>query len=137
MQEAISEGYYDVSSYEDIKNDSEIYGRIIVQEFTYWMIITGWDIKKDLLPKLVSGDVIGTLAVTEDLFAPSKDNIKLSCESGKINGKKLAVPDASMATHALVGAKSDKGVGLQVADLSHEGVSIEHQENIDESRGHF
>ena len=50
MQEAISEGYYDVSSYEDIKNDSEIYGRVIVQEFAYWMIITGWDIKKDLLP---------------------------------------------------------------------------------------
>tara|TARA_B100000989_G_scaffold214718_1_gene163281 strand:- start:396 stop:1361 length:966 start_codon:yes stop_codon:yes gene_type:complete len=50
MQEAISKGYYDVSSYDDIKNDSEIYGRIIVQEFAYWMIITGWDIKKDLLP---------------------------------------------------------------------------------------
>ena len=48
------------------------------------------EMKKDLLPKLVSGDVIGTLAVTEDLFAPSKDNIKLSCESGKINGKKIA-----------------------------------------------
>ena len=95
------------------------------------------EIKKDLLPKLVSGDVIGTLAVTEDLYAPSKDNIKLSCESGKINGKKIAVPDASIATHALVVAKSEKGICLQIADLSNEGVSIEHQENIDESRGHF
>ena len=36
--------------HKDIKNDSEIYGRVIVQEFVYWMIITGWDIKKDLLP---------------------------------------------------------------------------------------
>ena len=82
------------------------------------------EMKKDLLPKLVSGDVIGTLAVTEDLFAPSKDNIKLSCESGKINGKKIAVPDASIATHALVVAKTEKGICLQIADLSHEGVQL-------------
>ena len=39
------------------------------------------EIKSHFLPKLVSGDVIGTLAVTEDLFAPSKDNIKLSLKT--------------------------------------------------------
>ena len=50
MQEAISKGYYGVSMYDDIKNDTENYGRIIVQEFAYWLIITGWDIKKDLKP---------------------------------------------------------------------------------------
>ena len=58
--------------------------------------------KNSLLPKLVSGDIVGTLAVTEDLFAPSKENIELSYNSGKINGKKIAVPDASIATHARV-----------------------------------
>ena len=95
------------------------------------------EIKKDLLPKLVTGEVIGTLAVTEELYAPSKSNIKVSSKNNILNGKKIAVPDAEIATHSLVVSKSDKGVSLQLVDLSSPGVTIKHQENIDESRGHF
>ena len=94
-------------------------------------------IKKEFLPKLVSGDIVGTLAVTEELHAPSASNIQVTYESGKLNGKKIAVPDAKVSTHALVVAKSTKGISLQIVDLSSEGVLIEHQETIDESRGHF
>ena len=94
-------------------------------------------IKKEFLPKLVSGDIVGTLAVTEELQAPSASNIQVTYESGKLNGKKIAVPDAKVSTHALVVAKSTKGISLQIVDLSSEGVLIEHQETIDESRGHF
>ena len=50
MNEAISKGHYDVSSYEDIIDDSnqdedkyEIYQRIITQEFVYWLIMTEWN----------------------------------------------------------------------------------------------
>ena len=95
------------------------------------------EIKKDILPRLVTGEIVGTLAVTEDLHAPTKNNINLSYVDGKINGKKIAVPDAGVATHAIVVAKSNKGISLQLVDLSATGVTIEHQENIDESRGHF
>ena len=95
------------------------------------------EIKKEFLPKLVSGDIVGTLAVTEELHAPSASNIQVTYESGKLNGKKIAVPDAKVSTHALVVAKSTKGISLQIVDLSSEGVLIEHQETIDESRGHF
>ena len=77
------------------------------------------------------------MAVTEDLYAPTEDNIKLLCDNGLLNGKKIAVPDVGAATHAIVVAKSKNGISLQVVDLSSNGVSIEHQENIDESRGHF
>jgi len=106
--------------------------------FTEAIINYGTDeIKKDILPKLVSGEVVGTLGVTEDLQAPTKDNISLTYIDGKINGKKIAVPDAGVATHAVIVAKSDKGIGLQLVDLSSSGVTIQHQENIDESRGHF
>ena len=94
-------------------------------------------IKKEFLPKLVSGDIVGTLAVTEELHAPSASNIQVTYESGKLNGKKIAVPDAKVSTHVLVVAKSTKGISLQIVDLSSEGVLIEHQETIDESRGHF
>ena len=95
------------------------------------------EIKKDILPKLVSGEIVGTLGVTEDLHAPTKENINLNYVDGKITGKKIAVPDAGVATHAVIVAKSDKGINLQLVDLSSSGVAIEHQENIDESRGHF
>ena len=94
-------------------------------------------IKQAILPKLVTGEIVGTLAVTEALMAPSKDNITLSCKDGLLNGKKIAVPDAEIATHAIVIAKTDQGTSLQLVDLSSKGISIEHQENIDESRGYF
>ena len=106
--------------------------------FTEAIINYGTDeIKKDILPKLVSGEIVGTLGVTEELHAPTKDNINLVYADGKINGKKIAVPDAGVATHAIVVSKSDKGISLQLVDLSTTGVTVEHQENIDESRGHF
>tara|TARA_B100001142_G_scaffold271243_1_gene277679 strand:+ start:6512 stop:7624 length:1113 start_codon:yes stop_codon:yes gene_type:complete len=95
------------------------------------------NIKQKILPKLVSGEVVGTLAVTEALMAPNKDNISTNCENGIINGAKIAVPDAEIATHVVVVTKTNKGTSLQLVDLSSSGVSIEHQENIDESRGHF
>ena len=106
--------------------------------FTEAIINYGTDeIKKDILPKLVSGEIVGTLGVTEELHAPTKDNINLDYAEGKINGKKIAVPDAEIATHAVIVAKSNKGTSLQLVDLSSTGVTIKHQENIDESRGHF
>ena len=106
--------------------------------FTESIINYGNDqIKKEFLPKLVSGDIVGTLAVTEALHAPSASNINVTYESGRLNGKKIAVPDANVSTHALVVAKSTKGISLQIVDLSSNGVLIEHQETIDESRGHF
>ena len=106
--------------------------------FTEAIINYGTDeIKENILPKLVSGEIVGTLAVTEDLHAPTKNNINLIYANGNINGKKIAVPDAGVATHAVVVAKSNKGISLQLVDLSAKGVTTEHQENIDESRGHF
>ena len=95
------------------------------------------ELKKELLPKLVSGEIVGTLAVTEDFMAPSRDNILVSCDNGLINGKKIAVPDAKIATHVIVVAKTNSGISLRLVDTSSSGVTIKHQKNIDESRGHF
>ena len=95
------------------------------------------DIKMDLLPKLVSGEVVGTLAVTEDLMAPTKDNINTSVENGLLNGKKIAVPDVGIATHVIVVTRTSNGTSLELVDLSSDGISIENQENLDESRGYF
>ena len=95
------------------------------------------EVKKDILPKLISGECVGTLAVTEDLFAPTELNIKTSTSNNITTGKKIAVPDAEIATHSIVITKSDEGINLRLIDHSHESVIIKHQETIDESRGHF
>ena len=52
MAEAIDGNYYDVQSYEEIRDngDLEIYKHIIAQEFIYWVILTGWDLKTPYKP---------------------------------------------------------------------------------------
>ena len=95
------------------------------------------DIKKEILPKLVTGEIVGTLAVTEDLHAPTEENISTSSSKGLINGKKIAVPDAKAATHSIVVTKSSSGVDLRLVCHESDGVIINHMDSIDESRGHF
>ena len=95
------------------------------------------DIKKDLLPKLVSGECVGTLAVAEDLLAPTEDNIKCECKDEKLSGTKIAVPDAAIATHAVVVCRGNAGIELRLVDLNSEECKVQIQENIDESRGYF
>ena len=96
------------------------------------------EIKEKLLPALVSGEAIGTFGVTEDLMAPTQENINTSVsDDGKISGKKIAIPDAKIATHLIVVAKHSSGVQLRLVDLSDESVSIDHQKTIDETRAHY
>jgi hypothetical protein len=44
MNEAVEKNIYDISSYEEIKNngDMEGYNRVTVQEFSFWVIVTSW-----------------------------------------------------------------------------------------------
>ena len=58
--------------------------------------------KQSILPKLVTGDVIGTLAIAETNSAPTINNISVELIDGKLSGTKIAVPDAEVATHAAV-----------------------------------
>ena len=44
MKQAISNGHYDIESYEEIMDfDPEGYNRVIATEFAFWMILTAWD----------------------------------------------------------------------------------------------
>ena len=95
------------------------------------------DLKKDILPKLVSGEIVGTLAVTEDFLAPTSSNITTEVSNNKITGKKIAVPDAGIATHSIIVCKSSNGIDLRLIDLSDKSLSISSQETVDDSRGHF
>ena len=49
-QEAISLGYYDVSSYSNI-SDTGIRNRVILQEYAYWVVYTAWNLRDTYCPE--------------------------------------------------------------------------------------
>ena len=49
------------------------------------------EIKSDLLPKLVSGEVVGTYGIAEDTHQATESNLSVAVNSENINGTKIAV----------------------------------------------
>jgi acyl-CoA dehydrogenase len=95
------------------------------------------DIKSNLLPKLVSGDVVGTYGIAEDKHQATESNLVVTVESEKINGVKIAVPDAGVASQMIVVVKSNTGTDLRLVDLNDASVKVTQQKNIDTSRAFF
>ncbi len=95
------------------------------------------EIKSDLLPKLVSGEVVGTYGIAEDMHQATESNLTVSVTSEKINGVKIAVPDAGMATQMIVVVKSNAGTDLRLVDLNDASVTVTPKKNLDTSRAFF
>lgn len=92
--------------------------------------------KRDLLPKLAAGEMVGTLALAEGPGAPSEKNIAVSCRDSKLNGLKLPVADADVADSAVVVARSESGISLYLVDLSDASVSRSNVDTLDPTRAH-
>jgi alkylation response protein AidB-like acyl-CoA dehydrogenase len=90
--------------------------------------------KENFLPKIASGEIIGTLAVAEGPGATTPQRIATTFSGAKISGTKVAVPDGSVAHTAVVAAKEGNDVGLYLVDLNGSGVTRAKQKSIDESR---
>jgi len=88
--------------------------------------------KQAWLPKLASGEAIGTLAWTEGLGAAGS-NVSARLASGRLNGAKAPVPDGHMAHVAVVVCAGPK---LALVDLSADGVSREPMKGFDQLRKH-
>jgi acyl-CoA dehydrogenase len=82
------------------------------------------DIKSNLLPKLVSGDVVGTYGIAEDKHQATESNLVVTGESEKINGVKIAVPDAGVASQMIVVVKSNTGTDLRLVDSNDAAVPV-------------
>jgi len=95
------------------------------------------DIKKAVLPGLVSGEHVGTYGIAEELSQPTELNVKTNVQNNKINGCKIAVPDAGVASHLVVVVKSDQGIDLRLVDLADPSVTITPQKNVDTSKAFF
>src|SRR6201998_641698 len=105
------------------------------------LLVAGSDAqKKKGLPKIASGEAIGTLALFEGKGNPSPQAIKLSASGGTLNGVKKPVPDGAIADFAVVAARtgsSGRGgdVSPCVVDMKCGRVEVKDLTNVDPTRG--
>jgi alkylation response protein AidB-like acyl-CoA dehydrogenase len=96
--------------------------------------------KQAWLPKIATGEIIGTLAGAEGPQAPSPASVKTSFANGVLNGTKLPVADGETASVAVVlvntGGQGARALSLAVVDLTHESVTRSSVGTIDPTRGH-
>jgi len=95
--------------------------------------------KKKYLPKLASGEIIGTFALAEGPQQPTPKTIKASLKGGKLDGAKVPVPDGDVADFAIVLARTGEGQGeralsLAIVDLKGAGVTRRAVKTVDPSR---
>ncbi|HLZ82264.1 MAG TPA: acyl-CoA dehydrogenase family protein [Caulobacteraceae bacterium] len=109
---------------------------------TEFLLAAGSDDQKaKWLPKLASGEAIGTFAHAERAGVVTPKAIHLSLADGRLTGAKTAVPDGEIADFAIVSARAApgadaRGVGLFLVDLRQDAVTRTPLQTIDPSRGH-
>src|SRR6202171_2661017 len=105
------------------------------------ILLAGSDAQKQKwLPKIASGEAIGTLALFEGKGNPSPKSIKLSAACCSLNGVKKPVPDGAIADFAVVAARTgssgrDSDISLFLVDMKAGGVEAKALTNVDPSRG--
>ena len=105
------------------------------------ILIAGSDAQKQKwLPKIASGDAIGTLALFEGKGNPSPNAIKVTANGGVLNGVKKPVADGAIADFAVVAARTgssgrESDISLFIVDLKAGGVEVKSLTNIDLTRG--
>ncbi len=106
-----------------------------VYVFADAVLTFGTDVQREaLLPGVARGDVIGCLATSEGRGHTLASATKTRVTAGKLHGTKLPVTDGDIATHAIVSAQSDNGLGLFVVDLGGSGVSRSAVPSLDPTR---
>ena len=90
--------------------------------------------KKEHLPKLATGERIGTFAHAERPGEHGPEGVTTKLTRGKLTGTKVPVADGDSAHFALVTARSGKDVGLALVDLAADGVTRASVRSIDPSR---
>jgi len=101
----------------------------------------GEEQKQKYLPRIASGEWIGTFARAESAGAVTPKSIRTTLKGGKLSGKKIAVTDGMDADFAVVLARTsdepgERGLSLAIVDLKAGGVSRRAQDSIDPSRKH-
>ena len=95
--------------------------------------------KRRLLPRLASGETIGTLALFERPGNPSPRAIATAVSGGTLSGTKLPVPDGAIADIAIVAARTgqsgrESDISLFIVELADKSVTRKTLSNLDPSR---
>jgi alkylation response protein AidB-like acyl-CoA dehydrogenase len=90
--------------------------------------------KQKWLPRLASGELIGTFALAEGAGDPDAASVAARFTNGKLSGTKLPVFDAGEADLAIVVAQGAKSPVLTLVDLGGAGVERSAIESFDPSR---
>lgn len=95
--------------------------------------------KQRWLPKLASGEVIGTLASVEATGSVRPSNVALAAKAGSLSGFKSPVLDGDIADIAIVLArhapgKDAQGLSLYLVDLNQPGIERTVLDTIDPTR---
>lgn len=101
------------------------------------LLLAGTDAQKQRwLPRLASGEAIGTLAIAEGSGSASLKSIQTRASKNRLSGTKLPVPDGDRADVAIVVARpaNDQPAALYLVELGAVGVTREPVESIDPTR---
>ena len=105
--------------------------------FTEAIKLAGSDEQKAaILPKIVSGEVIGCYATSEGPGTPDAASLKTAFDGNTLTGTKIPVTDGDVATHAVVLAKEGTGASLVLVDLTSDGVTRKTLKTLDPTRSH-
>src|ERR1700722_17753777 len=92
--------------------------------------------KQAYLPKLATGELIGTFALAERAGTSDPRKLTATVSGGTLTAVKLAVPDGDVADFAVVAVNGGAGPWLYLVDLKASGVSREVVTTIDPTRSH-
>ena len=92
--------------------------------------------KEKWLPRLATGDVVGTLALGEGPGQPQPGKLATTAAAGGLSGEKIPVADGDIADFAVVVAKSDTGDGASLYLAELDGVDREPVGTLDPTRSH-
>ena len=104
---------------------------------TQALLMAGSEAQKEKwLPRLATGEAIGTFALGEGPGQPRADKLATTASSGAITGVKIPVADGDVADFAVVVARSDAGDGAGLHLVELDGVGRESVGTLDPTRSH-
>ncbi|MDC0079562.1 hypothetical protein OAJ62_01165 [Pseudomonadota bacterium] len=121
MNEAIAGGFYDpTGNYGSTQETNPtLYSRIIAQEFAYWMILTGWDLKSlyaaDAAPEwtiLTAAEMETNLPLAQKLFTDTVNGVLVNPTQAYLDGLTFgSLPNLTSVAISVSVAANNAGSG--------------------------
>ena len=124
MNQAIAGGYYDpIGNYGSTQEtDPTLYSRIIAQEFAYWMILTGWDLKSvyapDAAPEwtiLTAAEMETKLPLAHKLFTDTVNGVLVNPTQAYLDSLTFSSLPPASSTPAAPATPTSMAVTIEVS----------------------